>query len=88
MKPTIGRIVHYRSKKNPYTMAAIIIATKDSLWADGVQRGDVQDITDDNSVHLLCFTPGNQVQYQEFNVPMVAGPRDAQPGTWWWPERV
>lgn len=88
MKPTIGRIVHYRSKMNPYVMPAIITATKDTLWPEGVERGDVPGITDDNHVHLTCFTPGKQVTYQEFDVPMATGPREAQPGQWWWPERV
>lgn len=88
MKPTIGRIVHYRSKTGNYTMPAMIVATKDSLWQEGVDKGDVPAITDKNHVHLLCYTTGKNIQYQEFDVPMVAGPREAEPGTWWWPERL
>jgi hypothetical protein len=88
MKPSIGRIVHYRSKTGNYIMPAMIIATQDSLWAAGVEKGDVDPITDPTNVHLLCFTTGKQIQYQEFNVPQVPGPDRMIPQTWWWPERV
>ena len=88
MKPTIGRIVHYRSKTGNYTMPAIIIATKDTLWQEGVDKGDVPAITGDN-VHLLCFTTGKQIQYQEFDVPYAEKTDGAATaGTWVWPDRI
>lgn len=89
MKPTIGRIVHYRSKTGNYIMPAIIVATKDTLWPEGVERGDVPDLDDENHVHLECFTPGKNEHYQEFNVPYIAeNDGAASAGSWFWPERV
>jgi hypothetical protein len=87
-KPSIGRIVHYRSKTGRYVMPAMIIATKETLWPEGVDRGDVPDITAEGNVHLLCYTTGEKIQYQEFDVSMAESPRTAEPGQWWWPERL
>lgn len=93
MRPTIGRIVHYRSKTGNYTLPAIITATRDSLWPEGVERGDVPALSDDGlHVHLHVLTPGSLRGYQEHDVPfhageLVEGPDAQEPGTWKWPPR-
>lgn len=58
MKPTIGRIVVYRSRTGGYDVPAIITATRDTLNRKVVQAGYVPDLTDDEHVHLTVFTPG------------------------------
>lgn len=56
--PTLGRIVHYRSKTGKYTLAAIVTATVDTLFRLGVEEGHLPDLTDATHVHLGVFTPG------------------------------
>ena len=58
MKPTIGRIVVYRSRTGDYDVPAIINATKASLNPKGVELGHVPDLSSDTHVHLTVFTPG------------------------------
>lgn len=58
MKPTIGRIVHYRSRTGKYTVPAIITATKETLNPEGVKGGFIEDLSSDTHVHLTVFTPG------------------------------
>lgn len=88
MKPKIGMMVNYQSKKNPYILPAIITATTETLWDEGVKRGDVQKLSSDTHVHLLVLTPGSALMYAESDVPMVAGPREATPGSWWFLDRL
>ncbi|RKQ90482.1 hypothetical protein C8N24_0287 [Solirubrobacter pauli] len=38
MKPTLGSTVIYRSKTGNYDLAAIVTATADTLWPEGVER--------------------------------------------------
>lgn len=57
-RPTIGRIVIYRSRTGDYDVPAIITATLDSLNPKGVELGHVPPITDSHGVHLTVFTPG------------------------------
>lgn len=57
MKPTIGRIVIYRSRAGDYDMPAIITATTDTLNPKGVE-GYIPPLTSDGHVHLTCFTAG------------------------------
>jgi hypothetical protein len=83
--PTLGRIVHYRSKTGDYDLAAIVTATSSSLSPAGLARSDVSPLSSDTHVHLHVFTPGKARHYQEPNVPF--DPTGA-PGTWRWPARV
>jgi len=57
-KPTIGRIVIYRSRTGDYDVPAIITATLDTLNPKGVEAGHVPPLTGDLHVHLAVFTPG------------------------------
>lgn len=58
MKPTIGRIVIYRSRTGDYSVPAIVTATADTLNPKGVEEGNVPPLTGDEHVHLTVFTPG------------------------------
>jgi hypothetical protein len=91
-RPSIGRQVTYRSKTGNYDLTATITATVDTLWEEGVERGDVPALSSPEHVHLHVLTPGAAVQYQEHDVPFSdgAGVPDAVhgPRTWRWPERV
>lgn len=83
---SIGRIVLYRSKRNPYDVPAVITATQDSLWRPGVEAGEVPDLASPQHVHLHVFTPGRLSGYQEFNVPLdVGAEEEPAPRTWRWP---
>lgn len=84
--PSIGRIVLYRSRTGNYTLPAVVTATQDTLWAEGVERGDVPGLASEQHVHLHVFTPGTQGSYAEHDVPMddrAAG--EQAPGSWRWP---
>lgn len=85
MRPSLGRIVHYRSKTGNYMLAAIITATHESLWPEGVERGDVPTLDGPDHVHLHVFTPGGNGGYQEHNVPLDD---ELTPRTWRWPTIV
>lgn len=100
-EPSIGRVVWYRSRTGNYTLPALITATVDTLWDEGVERGDVPALTSRHHVHLTAFTPGDAGTYQEHDVPLwtpgplpvfepgqAHGPREADgqpPETWRWP---
>lgn len=85
--PSIGRIVHYRSRRNPYDVPAVVTATQDSLWPEGVERGDVPALDSPFHVHLHVFTPGNLEDYQEHNIPFAAEEDgEPAPGSWRWPK--
>ena len=58
MRPTIGRIVRYRSRTGNYSIPAIITATQDTLYGPGVEGGFVPDLDSEDHVHLTVFTPG------------------------------
>lgn len=94
MKPTLGRIVHYRGKRGRLAMrAAIVTGTVDSVTADGIESGDVPALDSPEHVHLWVFTPGTSGGFPEFNVP-CGEPFESQPGqeippgSWCWPPRV
>lgn len=57
-KPSIGRIVTYRSRTGDYDVPAIINCTVDSINEKGVALGHVPDLSGDEHVHLTVFTPG------------------------------
>jgi len=100
-KPTIGQIVIYRLRTEPYDLPAIISAAEDTLDPKSVELGHVPPLTGCNSVHLTVFTCGKQRRlgnvvndevaggsYQEFDVPQAEEPDidEPAPGTWRWPE--
>lgn len=71
MKPTIGRIVIYRSKVGAYVIPAIITATIDTLapeglarWHDTDGREGVPPLDSNRHVHLTVFTPGYPAQHR------------------------
>ncbi len=92
-KPTIGRIVHYRSKQGPQIYPAMIIRTHETTDYDHMRSGlatmgatmpegfsvELEGGNVDLSVELLLNTG------REFNVPYDA---DGAPGTWSWPPRA
>jgi hypothetical protein len=84
VKPTLGRIVHYRGKQGYQAMrAAIVTGTVDSLDPRGVEAGAVPALDSNQHVHLWVFTPGDKGGFPEYNVPPGDGP-----GEWTWPPRV
>lgn len=91
MKPTLGRIVHYRGNQGYHAMrAAIVTADTNTLDPRGVAAGQVPALDSDQHVHLWVFTPGTSGGFVEFNVP-VGEPDETgaiPPGTWCWPPRV
>lgn len=94
MKPTLGRIVHYRGKQGLNAMrAAVVTADVRSLDPRGVEAGLIPALTDDEHVHLWVFTPGEQGGFTEYNVPHGKSPApgivdEIPPGTWCWPPRA
>jgi hypothetical protein len=58
MRPTIGRVVWYRSRTGLYSVPAIITATVDTLARGAVEAGIIPDLTDWQHVHLTVFSPG------------------------------
>ena len=97
-RPTIGRIVHYRSQTGDYTLPATITATIDSLEPAGLKRMPELALSGPWHVHLIAFSPGPATTIRELNVPLwVPGPAGAfdgeatqtlpgqVPGTWAWP---
>ncbi len=72
MKPTIGRIVVYRSKTAKYFVPALVSATVDTLYRPGVDGGHLADLTDDTHVHLAVFTPGYAGHRNETTTPEQA----------------
>lgn len=57
-RPSIGRVVIYRSRTGTYSMPALISATVDTLHRPNVDAGHVPDLTSGRHVHLTVFTPG------------------------------
>lgn len=57
-KPTIGRIVLYRSRTGDYDCPAIVTATEETLNPKGVELGHVPALRGEYTVHLTVFTPG------------------------------
>lgn len=57
-RPTIGRIVIYRSRTGDYDVPAIVNCTVATLSPKGVELGHVPALTDPWHVHLTVLTPG------------------------------
>jgi hypothetical protein len=102
-KPTIGRIVTYRSKTGDYDVPAVVNCTVDTLSPKGVEPGHVPALSSDQHVHLTLFTPGKQGTarpgnavnnaaaggtYQEFDIPPATSQENPEPGDWRWPVRI
>lgn len=94
MKPSLGRIVHYRGKQGLNAMrAAIVTADVRSLDPRGVDAGLIPALDSDEHVHLWVFTPGEAGGFTEYNVPHGKGrdpgiDNEIPPGTWCWPPRT
>lgn len=58
MKPSIGRVVVFRSRTGTYSMPALISATVDTLHRPNVDAGHIPELTSDRHVHLTAFTAG------------------------------
>lgn len=57
-KPTIGRIVIYRSRTGDYDVPAIVNCTVETINAKGVEAGHVPPLSSPEHVHLTVLTPG------------------------------
>lgn len=90
MKPTLGRIVHYRGKQGYHAMrAAIVTCDANSLDPRGVEAGVIPALDSDEHVRLWVFTPGEAGGFTEYNVaPGEPGDDGIPPGTWMWPPRA
>lgn len=76
MKPSLGRVVLYRSRTGNYTVPAIITATVESLNPAGVEAGHVPALSSPDHVHLTVFTPGKpmmRVGAEDFEVESPHG---------------
>jgi hypothetical protein len=65
VRPSIGRVVIYRSRTGGYDVPAIITATTDTLASAGVEawkatdgKAGVPPLSSPDHVHLTVFTPG------------------------------
>lgn len=58
VKPTIGRIVIYRSRTGDYDVPAVVNCTTETLSPKGVEAGHVPPLSSDTHIHLTVFTPG------------------------------
>ena len=84
MTPTLGRIVLYRGKLGRQLWRpAIVVCTRWDLDPEGVEAGEIPDITGDNNVHLHVFTPSERGFFTEYDVAF-----GDEPGNWRWPLRV
>jgi len=84
-KPTIGRIVIYRSRTGDYDVPAVITATQETLNPKGVQlyiesdgKKGVPPLSNDDRVHLTVLTPGLpgfDIGEAKFKVAREHGPK-------------
>lgn len=54
----LGQVVHYVSKTGEYECAAVVTATKDSLFQPNVDAGHLPMLSSEDHVHLTVLTPG------------------------------
>jgi hypothetical protein len=83
MRPSIGRIVIYRSRTGDYDVPAIIAATADSLFAPNVEAGYIPALSSDTHVHLVVFSPGpsgKRADATDFKVESAHGRSENQGG--------
>lgn len=60
MRPSIGRIVIYRSRTGDYDCPAIITATQETINPEAAERGSMPALSSPEHVHLTVFTAGVQ----------------------------
>ncbi len=83
MKPTLGRIVHYRGKVGRQVWRpAIVVCTPADLAPGAVEAGEIPDLTGPEHLHLHVLTPSDRGWFTEYDVPM-----GDEPGCWRWPLR-
>jgi hypothetical protein len=85
VKPTLGRIVIYRSRTGNYDVPAIVAATRESLYVQNVEAGYIPPIADEMNVHLIVFSaglPGNRVTSTDFQVESPYGRAENVGGTY------
>lgn len=100
MKPTIGRIVHYHSKKSDGIVSpAIVLRTRDTTNLEVIERwGPGSDGTlsgQGRPAGLVAELPDDTTvdlvvhglggDYREYAIPFA---ETLAPGTWSWPPRV
>lgn len=68
MRPSIGRIVVYRSRTGAWSVPAIVAATQETLNVDLVKAGYCPDLDSPEHVHLVVFSPGRPMTPQEQTV--------------------
>src|SRR5215471_4856507 len=61
-RPTICRMVVYRSRTGNYSVPAVVNCTSDSIYPPGVEAGFVPPLSGPMNVHLTVFTPGRPGQ--------------------------
>lgn len=57
-RPSIGRVVVYRSRTGNYDVPAIVTATTETLNPKGVELGHIPPLSSPTHVHLTCLTAG------------------------------
>lgn len=70
-RPSIGRIVTYRSRTGDYDCPAIVTATVETLNPKGVEAGNIPALSGPDHVHLTVFTagfPGKRGDAADFEV--------------------
>lgn len=96
MKPSIGRIVTYRTYLavrggTPHDMTAVITATQESLSDALTETGHLRELSGPDHVHLTVFSA---LTSHEEGVVKARDVRQAPEGeeppgnSWRWPERV
>lgn len=89
MKPTIGRIVHYRGNRGYNALRpAMVVVDSATLDPRGVEDGVIDPLDSDEHVHLWVFSADPNGGFVEFNVGRTqASDGEIEPGTWDWPRR-
>ncbi len=85
MKPTIGRIVIYRSRTGDYDVPAVISATSDTLHHPNVEAWHIPGLSGDEHVHLTVFSPGpagRRAGATDFKAESPHGRSENQGGTY------
>jgi hypothetical protein len=79
-KPTIGRVVLYRSRTGDYDVPAVVACTVDSIFKPAVDAGVMPPLEDPSVVHLTVFTPGPQgMRHRAENLSPVQYEADGRP---------
>lgn len=83
--PSIGRIVVYRSRTDKYDLPGVVNCTRDTLNPEGVEMGNLPDLSDDLHVHLTVFSPGSsglRAQAADFVAESPHGRHENHGGTY------